>query len=199
MFGRKRQAQREAEAKAQAVADLRAAVVDLLVVAEGGTKDPPEPTGWSLVLKPGERLVYPMTGVGLFEPRRGPGHWSGRSAGFSVPVTDGIRFRIGKSAGTYVQGNETPTIIDSGDISFTTQRIVFQGRTYTREWMFSKLIGIAHDATQAWTAIQVSNREKTSGIVYTGIPPDVVRLELAVAVAIFNGDGPRWPKSCASN
>ncbi len=70
MFGRKRQAQREAEAKAQAVADLRAAVVDLLVVAEGGTKDPPEPTGWSLVLKPGERLVYPMTGVGLFEPRR---------------------------------------------------------------------------------------------------------------------------------
>ena len=194
MFGRKRQAQREAEATAQAVAELRAAIVDLVVVAEGGTRDPPEPPGWSLVLKPGERLVYPMTSVGLFEPRRGPGHWSGRSAGFSVPVTDGIRFRIGKSAGTYVQGNETPTIIDSGDISFTTQRVVFQGRRYTREWLFSKLIGITHDATQAWTAIQVSNREKTSGIVYTGIPPDVVRLELAVAVAIFNGDGPEVAK-----
>ncbi len=194
MFGRKRQAQREAEAKAQAVAELRAAIVDLVVVAEGGTKDPPQPPSWSLVLKPGERLVYPMTSVGLFEPRRGPGHWSGRSAGFSVPVTDGIRFRIGKSAGTYVQGNETPTVIDSGDISFTTQRVVFQGRRYTREWLFSKLIGITHDATQAWTAIQVSNREKTSGIVYTGIPPDVVRLELAVAVAIFNGDGPEVAK-----
>lgn len=186
MFGRKRRLEREAKAKDQAVADLRAAVVDLIGIAEGGASNPP---GWSLVLKPGERLVYAMTSVGLFEPRREPGHWSGGSAGFSVPVTDGIRFRVGKSAGTYVQGNEKPTIIDAGDISFTTQRVVFQGSKYSREWLFSKLIGIRHDATQPWTAIQVSNREKTSGIVYTGIPPDVVRLELAVAVAIFNGEG----------
>jgi Protein of unknown function (DUF2510) len=186
MFGKKRRLEREAKAKDQAVADLRAAVVDLIGIAEGGASDPP---GWSLVLKPGERLVYAMTSVGLFEPRREPGHWSGGSAGFSIPVTDGIRFRIGKSAGTYVQGNENPTIIDAGDISFTTQRVVFQGSKYSREWLFSKLIGIRHDAAQPWTAIQVSNREKTSGIVYTGIPPDVVRLELAVAVAIFNGEG----------
>ena len=41
---------------------------------------------------------------------------------------------------------------------------------------------------QASTAIQVSNREKTSGIVYTGLSPDLVRLKLAVAVAIFNGE-----------
>jgi Protein of unknown function (DUF2510) len=185
MFGRKRRAAKEAEAKAQALADLRTAIVGLIGIAEGGTNEPP---GWSLILKPGERLVYPMTGVGLFEPRREPGHWSGRSAGFSVPVTDGIRFRIGKSAGTFVQGNETPTVVDAGNVSFTTQRVVFQGGKYTREWLFSKLIGIVHDANQPWTAIQVTNREKTSGIVYTGLSPDVVRLGLAVAVAIFNGE-----------
>ena len=66
--------------------------------------------------------------------------------------------------------------------------MVFQGGKYTREWQFSKLIGIVHDTAQASTAIQVSNREKTSGIVYTGLSPDLVRLKLAVAVAIFNGE-----------
>jgi hypothetical protein len=185
MFGRKRRAQNEAAAKTEANAELRTALVDLIGIAEGETRDPQD---WPLVLKPGERLVYVMSGGGLFEPRREGGHWTGRSAGFSVPVTDGIRFRVGKSAGTYVQGQETPTIIDTGGISFTTQRVVFQGRKYTREWQFSKLIGIVHDTAQASTAIQVSNREKTSGIVYTGLSPDLVRLKLAVAVAIFNGE-----------
>ncbi len=186
MFGRKRRAANEAAAKAKANADLRAAIADLIGVAEGGTA---ERAGWPLVLKPGERLVYPITDGGLFEPRHERGHWSGRSAGFSVPVTDGIRFRIGKSAGTYVQGLEKPTVIDTGDVSFTSQRVVFQGGKYTREWLFSKLIGITHDESQPCTAIQVSNRDKTSGVVYSGLSPDLVRLELAVAVAIFNGDG----------
>ena len=185
MFGRKRRAQKEAAAKTEANAELRTALVDLIGIAEGETRDPQD---WPLVLKPGERLVYVMSGGGLFEPRRDGGHWTGRSAGFSVPVTDGIRFRVGKSAGTYVQGQEKPTIIDTGGVSFTTQRVVFQGGKYTREWQFSKLIGIVHDTAQASTAIQVSNREKTSGIVYTGISPDLVRLKLAVAVAIFNGE-----------
>jgi hypothetical protein len=140
------------------------------------------------MLKPGERLVYGITGAGLFEPRREPGHWSGRSGGFSVPVGDGIRLRIGKSAGTYVQGDETPTIIDHGNVSFTTQRVVFQGGKYTREWLFSKLVGVMHYTDQPRTAIQVSNRQKTSGIVYAGISPDAVRLRLAVAIAIYQGE-----------
>jgi hypothetical protein len=87
-----------------------------------------------------------------------------------------------------VQGAEKPTIIDQGDISITTQRVVFRGGKYTREWLISKLLGLMHDAHDPWTAIQVSNREKTSGIVYSGLAPDPVRLRLAVAVAIFNGE-----------
>jgi hypothetical protein len=186
MFGRKSRAEKEAAARAKAEAELRCSIVDLVRIAEGGNTGVP---GWPLMLKAGERLVHALSNGGLFEPRREAGHWSGRSAGFSVPVADGIRFRIGKSAGTYVQGAEKPTIIDTGDISFTTQRVVFQGGKYTREWLFSKLIGITHDSSQPCTAIQVSNREKTSGIVYQGRSPDVVRLHLAVAVAIFNGEG----------
>jgi Protein of unknown function (DUF2510) len=177
--------EQEAAQKAKADAELQAAILDLIPIAEGASAPT---TGSSLVLHPGERLVSTIVNGGLFEPRREPGHWSGQSAGFSVPVVDGIRFRIGKSGGTYVQGAEKPTIIDQGEISFTTQRAVFLGAKYTREWIFSNLIGITHDVKEPSTAIRVSNREKTSGIVYTGLTPEAVRLRLAVAIAIFNGE-----------
>jgi hypothetical protein len=185
MFGSKRRAEKKAAAQARAQAELRTAISDLIDIAGGGSA---QIENWPLMLKPGERLVYGITGAGLFEPRREPGHWSGRSAGFSVPVGEGIRMRIGKSAGTYVQGDETPTIIDHGDVSFTTQRAVFQGGKYTREWLFSKLVGVMHYAGQPWTAIQVSNRQKTSGIVYAGVSSDAARLGLAVAIAIGQGE-----------
>jgi Protein of unknown function (DUF2510) len=108
----------------------------------------------------------------------------------SVPVPDTrLRVRVGKSAGTFVQGAETPTLIDTGNISITTQRIVFQGDKYTREWDYSKLIGLIHYSDKPATAIQVSNREKTSGIVYAGVnSTEPVRLAMTVAIAIYRGE-----------
>jgi hypothetical protein len=110
MFGSKRRAEKKAATEAAARTQLRDAVVKMIALAEG--KEEPDPD-WPLVLKHGERLVSEISGAGLFEPRREPGHWSGQSAGVSVPVGDtGMRVRIGKSAGTYVQGVEKPTVID---------------------------------------------------------------------------------------
>jgi hypothetical protein len=187
MFGSKHRAEKKAAAEAAARVQLRDAVVKLIALAGG--KDEPDP-GSSLVLKHGERLVSEISGAGLFEPRREPGHWSGRSAGVSVPVGDtGMRVRVGKSAGTYVQGVERPTVIDTGTASVTTERVVFQGDKYTREWDYSKLIGVVHYSDHPATAIQVSNREKTSGIVYAGVAsPEPLRLAMTVAVALYNGE-----------
>ena len=191
MFGSKHRAEKKAaEAaarRAEALQVRRETIVKLIAQAEGNEEEDPD---WPLVRKPGERLVSTVQGGGLFEPRRGPGHWSGRSAGVSVPVPDTrLRVRIGKSAGTYVQGAEAPTVIDTGNISITTQRVVFQGDKYTREWDYSKLIGIIHYSDRPATAIQVSNRQKTSGIVYAGgNSTEPVRLAMTVAVAIYRGE-----------
>ncbi len=187
MFGRRRREQKEEERREEAQAEVRAAVVSLIALAQGqGGTDP----DWPLVVRSGERLFSTIQGCGLYEPRRGAGHWEGRSAGVSVPTgIMGIRVRLGKSAGTYEQGTETPTVIDSGNASITSQRVVFQGSKYTREWEYSKLIGIVHDAEHPATAIQVSNRQKTSGIVYPGVTSwEPVRLALTVAVAVFRGE-----------
>jgi hypothetical protein len=110
-----------------------------------------------------------------------------------VPDTR-IRVRLGKTAGTFVQGAETPTIIDTGNASITTQRMVFQGNKYTREWDFSKLIGVIHYSDHPATAIQVSNRQKTSGIVYPGPSPEPLRLAMTVAIAIFHGEADQTAK-----
>jgi len=140
-----------------------------------------------LILKPAETAIYAIAGAGLFEPRRGPGHWTGGSSGFSVPTGAGTRFRIGATHGYYVQGKEAPTIIDTGTVSLTDHRAVFQGGNYTREWDFNKLVGVQHFANQPWTAIQVSNREKTSGFTYKGVRVDFVRSWLEIAVGLYEG------------
>ncbi len=108
----------------------------------------------------------------------------GPLAGVSVPVGGRVRVRVGQSRGHYVQGTETPTIIDTGTVTFTTQRIVFLGERWTREWNFAHLLGIQHFTNQPWTAIQVANRQKTSGFTYQGLRPDLVHAAST------------WPSSC---
>jgi hypothetical protein len=191
MFGSKHRAEKRAAevaaSRASHQAELRDDIIKLIALASG---EDSTDSDWPLMLRSGERLASQISGAGLFEPRREPGHWSGRSAGVSVPVPDTrLRVRVGKSAGTYVQGDEVPTVIDQGNASITTERVVFQGDKYTREWDFSKLIGVIHYSDHPATAIQVSNRQKTSGIVYPGeFNTEPIRLAMTVAIAIFRGE-----------
>ena len=82
-----------------------------------------------------------------------------------------------------MQGEEQPTPIDRGTFVISTQRAVFIGAKQTREWLWSKLIGFTHSADAAWTAIAVSNRQKTSGVLYDDANADRVRFLLDLAAA----------------
>ena len=95
-----------------------------------------------LLLKKDERLVYYVTNTSLIEIRRGPGHWSGKSSGISVPIAPHVRARVGSSRGHYTQGVEQPQAVDSGTMYITTQRAIFRGQRRTVECLFSKLIGV---------------------------------------------------------
>lgn len=83
MFGL---AQRKAARQAEQVASVRATLTAMIGALEGR----PGPTT-PLMLTTGERSVYRIDNSGLFETRRGPGQWTGRSAGTSVPVGLGVR------------------------------------------------------------------------------------------------------------
>ena len=174
------------EKKAEAAwQEARHTLEGLLDVVEG--RD--DPGGTPIVLKRGERAVLVLQGAGLFESRRGSGHWEGRSQGVSIPLgSTGVRYRVGRSRGHFVQGDETPTTIDRGTLVVTTQRVVFVGAVRSTEWSFSKLISIQNYETRPWTAIAVSNRQKVSGFVYDAERQDRVRIMMEIATGIFNGE-----------
>ena len=145
-------------------------------------------TDSSVALKANERAVYCLDGVGLVESRRGPGKWQGGTQGVSVhvPGTKSMRYRVGSTRGTYVSGEEKPTIIDQGSFTVTTTRAVFVGAKQTREWAWAKLIGF-HDDDPSWIGIAVSNRQKVSGVSY---PTDqAVALTMAIQAASATANG----------
>ncbi len=145
-----------------------------------------------IALKKVERMLVSMTGALLIEPRRQAGHWQGASQGVSVhiPGTKSMRYRVAASRGTFVQGAEVPSPIDEGEFTVTNLRAVFVGAKQTREWSWAKLISVQHQADAPWTAIAVSNRQKTSGIAYDAGHADLIRfwLDLAVARATDTAD-----------
>jgi hypothetical protein len=195
MFGKKR---REAQRAARAAADAQHAAAHVTLLEqclaqartfEGVTGAEAEAAS-PLPLKTKERLILVGQGAVLVEPRRTAGHWEGRSQGVSVPVPGlhGVRYRVGASHGTYVQGEEVPTPIDTGTFTITTTRAVFVGPKQTREWDWSKLLGITHAADAPWTAIAVSNRQKTSGVLYDKANEELVRFNLDLAIALYRGE-----------
>jgi hypothetical protein len=192
MFGSNRRAAEKAAREAAASAARVALLQDLLDQArtfQGVTGDEAAEAS-PVPLKRDERLLLCVQGAALIEPRKRAGHWEGRSQGVSVPVPGlrGVRYRVGASRGTYVQGEEVPTPVDIGSFTVTTARAVFVGPKQTREWAWTKLLGITHAVDSPWTAISVSNRQKTSGVLYDNEHEDVVRFNIDLAVAIATGE-----------
>src|SRR3954449_9992434 len=87
----------------------------------------PDAGGSSIVLKKNERVFFFLPAVSLVEVQRGPGHYMGGYSGFSFRITKGIRYNVGGSRGTYVQGAEQLKVTDEGSVTVTNQRVVFVG------------------------------------------------------------------------
>jgi len=143
-----------------------------------------------IALKGGERIYAIVNGAGLIEPRSTGGHWQGGSRGVSVriPGTKSMRYRVGATKGQYVRAEEKPVVIDEGTVVITDKRVVFAGTKQAREWAWGKCLGVQHQSDQPWTAIAVSNRQKTSGILYGNEAAEMVRFRLDLAYAVATGE-----------
>jgi len=157
-----------------------------------------QPTSYSVVLKREERLLYELPHVSLVEVQRDPGHYTSGYSGFSFRVAKGIRYNIGGSRGTYVPGTEQHKITDEGTAAITTQRVIFQGSKNSREWAYSKLLGIQHDDTRPFTLMHVSNRQKVSGLVYPATEASTFRFYVALAIARFQDQQAAFSATVAS-
>jgi hypothetical protein len=144
----------------------------------------------TLELHRDEHLFYAFDGAQLIEPHRLPGHWQSGYSGFSFRVARGVRWHVGGTRGHYVSGAEVPTPMDTGTASITDQRVVFQGGRQSREWLFAKLLGYQHATDAPWTALQVSNRGKVSGVLYDREHAEQFHFRLALALAHYHQDLP---------
>ncbi len=151
-----------------------------------------------LMLKPNELLYYQVSGTGLIEQRLGPGQWQGRSSGVSVPIGhighSSIRYHVGSTKGTYVQGIPHDAVVDTGTTYITNQRLVFEGAKQTRECSFTKLLGVHHEPQSGETTLSVSNRQKPTTILYGTTVQSAFVFRLSLALAHYKNSVPQLIK-----
>jgi hypothetical protein len=119
------------------------------------------------VQKPGEIVLWRGQGQ-LHEAGHTPGQYVGSSQGFSIPLFAGVRYRVGAQRGTFVSGDPIQVYKEVGDVVLTTDRVLFNGMMNTKEWAFSKWNGAAASSDETDYIFHVSNRQKTSGILFAG-------------------------------
>lgn len=118
------------------------------------------------IQKKGEIVLWTAQGQ-FHEAGRGAGSFQGSSQGFSIPVVAGIRYRVGATRGTYVSGDPIQKYAEVGDVVLTTDRVLFNGMFNTKEWAFAKWNGAAASADETDYIFNVSNRQKTSGVLFS--------------------------------
>jgi len=117
------------------------------------------------IQKAGEIVLWRAQGQ-FHEAGRGAGSYQGSSQGLSIPVVAGIRYRVGATRGTYVSGDPIQKYGEVGDVILTTDRVLFNGMFNTREWAFAKWNGAAASTDETDYIFNVSNRQKTSGVLF---------------------------------
>ena len=139
--------------------DILKKLITVFTAASNGEDSIPN----TLMQKPGERTLWSATGF-FHETGRTPSHYVGGSSGVSIPVVAGIRFRVGATQGQIIPGEELQMDKDQGTVLLTTQRLIFTGAMKTQEWNFDKLLQASTNEDQTDYFINVSNRQKTSGV-----------------------------------
>lgn len=208
-------AERAAKAEAARAAKLaaeresmRAVIVEELEFAQArldavknfyGVTGADKPDDINVVVKAGESIYCHVTDAVLVEPRKGPGQWKGRSQGISMPIPGTrLRYRVGASKGTFHQGEETPTAIDTGTFTVTSTRAIFAGQKHSREWAWSKLLSVTN-YDPGWTAIAVSNRQKISGVGIGSTNRELFEFWIDLAVARATNDIAALEEDCQSD
>jgi hypothetical protein len=145
-----------------------------------------------ILLTQGEALFYTLTGAGLVENRRKPGHYRGGSSGVSVGFGP-VRTRVGSTRGRYTQGPVVPTVIDAGTAYVTNKRVVFRGGKQTRECRFQRLIGVSYEARSV--TLSLTNRQHPVELRTGNVAADFA-FYLQLALAHYRGTVPELVSRC---
>lgn len=134
-------------------------LITVFTAAQNGEDSVPN----TMMQKSGEHTLWSAPAI-FHETGRQPSRYVGGSTGVSVPIGGGVRFKVGAQRGTLVPGAELQMDKDQGIAMLTTERLVFVGPLKTQEWDFDKLLMLSTTEDESDYFINVSNRQKTSGV-----------------------------------
>lgn len=150
------------------------------------------------IQKAGEQVLW--SGRGQFhQAGRNAGQYVGTSQGVSIPIGGGLRYRVGAMRGTYVSGDPVQKYAEVGDVLLTTHRVLFNGMFNTKEWLFSKWNGAAASSDETDYIFHVSNRQVTSGILFSQADGRLFNRFLGCAIIAAEHGIPRTLKEIAKN
>jgi hypothetical protein len=95
---------------------------------------------YHILVKPGEEVLLEAYASMLKEVADRA--WQGGSSGFSFRIAKGVRYRTGGTRGHLQQVGTKMIATDAGWLSVTSTRIVFSGKTSTREIHYAKLVNL---------------------------------------------------------
>jgi hypothetical protein len=95
---------------------------------------------YHILVKPGEEVLLEAYASMLKEVADRA--WQGGFSGFSLPITRGVRYRVGQTQGHMQQVGTKTVVTDAGWLSVTSTRIIFSGKTSTREIHYAKLVNL---------------------------------------------------------
>lgn len=143
-------------------------------------------------LKSGEHVILVLRGSGVVELTGIRDSAQKGSEGDGPRLTTIVSPHPGTHQETFVSGPEGQRIIDShGTSVITTHRVLYGSPTRKRAWEYRQTSQVVHSnsVAEGWAAtyLTVSNRKRTSGVIYrTGFARSV-RDRLLIAMAVADG------------
>jgi hypothetical protein len=95
---------------------------------------------YHILVRPGEEVL--IEGYASMLKEVADRVWQGGSSGFSFRIAKGVRYRAGQTRGHMQQVGTKLIVTDAGALSVTSTRIVFSGKTSTREIPYAKLVNL---------------------------------------------------------
>lgn len=111
-----------------------------------------------------EYVFYVRDGLQLREFKSSGRTTSGGYGGASFRLSKNLSISAGGIKATSQSLPEESKTIDTGEVVFTNQRVVFSGPNHTREWDLSKLLGMQISDNGFEVSAAVSGRQKTSAL-----------------------------------
>lgn len=144
-----------------------------------------EPTGSpgpGVQLRPGEHPLLELSGIDLVEVPEAAGSTS-------------LQTQIGLSWFQWARTGQRPTlsqqhatVVDTGNLTVTDQRVVFHGRTQTRQWDHEEVVAYSPDDSRSRMMFHLSGRPTPIGFGHRGDDGGHLEWRIALALALYRGD-----------